>query len=182
MKRKTTITTMFLATAALLGTFALAAAPQVASSHPYDQYGSGPGYGHGGPGPEMFGHGMRHHGGFGPPCGRIGFAAEHLERIVGVMDLNEAQQAAWKDLSAATKTATDRLDEACKDRDDWGGTSPERLARMETMMSAGLDAVREVRPRFEAFYDTLSDTQKEALDDLMVHRRHGHPDRWSRRD
>ena len=43
---------------------------------------------------------------------------------------------------------------------------------METMLSAGLDAVREVRPKFDAFYATLNDKQKRAIERLMEG--HGH--------
>ena len=46
----------------------------------------------------------------------------------------------------------------------------ERLAGLETMLSAGLEAVREVRPNFDAFYATLNDKQKTALDRLIDRR------------
>jgi hypothetical protein len=42
------------------------------------------------------------------------------------------------------------------------------------MLSTGLEVVREVRPAFAAFYDSLDENQQEAIDKLMSHRRHGH--------
>lgn len=141
--------------------------------------GPGPGYSYGyGPPPQAFeggwGHdGYRHHG-MGP-CGvRGAYMIERMDRFVrGDLELNDAQEAAWKNVVDTAEAARAKVKETCGDRDDWKGTAPERLARAEAMMQAGLQAVKEVRPKFDAFYDTLSDRQKQRLDDLTV-ARHGH--------
>lgn len=139
--------------------------------------GDGPGYGYGPP-PQAYdggwGHeGYRHHE-MGPCGSRGAYMVERMDRFVRRdLDLNDTQQAAWKDVVDTADAARDQVKDACGDKDDWKGTAPERLARMETMMQAGLTAVHEVRPKFEAFYDTLTDRQKQRLDDLTV-AHHGH--------
>jgi hypothetical protein len=47
------------------------------------------------------------------------------------------------------------------------------LARVELMLSTGLDIIEGVRPAFEQFYAVLDDDQKAALDKL-VSRHHRH--------
>ena len=52
--------------------------------------------------------------------------------------------------------------------------APDELARMETMLTTKLDVLKKVRPAFEAFYGTLDERKREALDTLFSrHRRHG---------
>jgi hypothetical protein len=149
-----------------------------------DWYGNAPyaaPQGYGGPPPGGFGghgfHGGRHHGGMNALCG--GGSAYMIDRVDGFvrrhLDLDPNQKAAWDGVVDSADDARRKLRDACADRDDWSGTTPERLARMETLMAAGLDAVREVRPRFDAFYATLSDDQKATLDDAGPrHRHHRH--------
>jgi hypothetical protein len=147
-----------------------------------DWYGPGPGYGYNdGPPPhgEYYGGGWGHHEGFRHhemgPCGARGaYMIERMDRFVSRdLELNGTQEAAWKDVVDTADAARVKAKEACADQDDWKGTAPERLARAEAMMQAGLDAVHEVRPKFDAFYDTLTDRQKQRLDDMTV-ARHGH--------
>jgi len=122
-----------------------------------------------------YGHG---HGFDGGPCGRGAYLVERMDHFMGrYLDLTEAQEAAWKDVVKTADAARDKVEDACGDRDDWKGTASERLARMEAMMTAGAEALHDVRPKFDAFYATLTDRQKQQLDDVMVHR-HG---RMSRR-
>lgn len=126
------------------------------------------GYGHG----WGYGHAMRDHGDYGQPCGRIGLMTDRLDRIVGIMGLDETQQATWDDLADTAKSAATKVSDACGARDDRDATAPERMARMEDIMAASLEGVRAVRPKFEAFYAGLSTRQQQALDDLMSHRGH----------
>jgi hypothetical protein len=147
-----------------------------------DWYGSAP-YseprGYGGPPPGGFGfHGGHHRGGgMHALCG--GGSTYMIDRIDGYvrrhLDLDANQKASWDEVLDTADDARRKLRDACADRDDWSGSAPERLAQMETLMAAGLDAVREVRPRFDAFYATLSDDQKATLDDAGPrHRHHRH--------
>jgi len=141
-----------------------------------DWYGPGPGYEGYGPPPDGWGHERHGHGyGHDGPCGgRATYMIERMDRFMGhAMDFNDKQEAAWKDVVKTADTAREKVQETCKDRDAFTGTAPERLARVETMMSAGLEAVKEVRPKFDTFYATLTDRQKQRLDDMMDHRHHG---------
>ena len=58
----------------------------------------------------------------------------------------------------------------CESRDP---TALAHLARVELLLSTGLDIVEGVRPAFEQFYAVLDDDQKAALDKL-VSRHHRH--------
>ena len=96
-----------------------------------------------------------------------------VEMIEGFANFSPEQQPAWEQLRDAVSAAGAKLGPACDAmRDSRDGTPPERLASMETMLSAGLDAMREIRPKFDAFYATLNDKQKRAIDRLVEG--HGH--------
>jgi hypothetical protein len=170
---------VFLASTGALA--AWAATPACADWYGPGPYGPPPGaWSYGYDSPHGYGgHGGYGHAGFdGPPCGRGAYLVERMDRFMGrYLDLTEDQEAAWKAVVQTADAARDKVEDACGDRDDWKGTAPERLARMEAMMSAGAEALHDVRPKFDAFYATLTDRQKQQLDDVMVHR-HG---RMSRR-
>jgi len=172
MKTRTKVLSATAAGLMAWGAFALIpAAP--AGANPFGGYGHGDGHEYS----RGWHHGDRH--GPGAMCGRSGRMVERMERLVGIMGLTDAQQAAWRDLSTTARTAADRLEATCKQAKDDGdakATAPERLARMEAMTAAGLDALREVRPRFDAFYATLSDAQKQALDEMGPRHRRGQRD------
>lgn len=140
-------------------------------------------------GPGQDGHGMmwqvrgEHWGerrgprmGMGPAfCGpeREERLSRMVEMIEGFANFSPEQQPAWEQLRDAVRDASAKLGPACDAmRAGREGTPPERLGSLETMLSAGLDAVREVRPKFDAFYATLNDKQKAALDRLIDHRGH----------
>lgn len=101
---------------------------------------------------------------------------ERLENAIGFVDaffsFNDAQKAAWTDLATALRDGSETIGKRCEamrdqPRDD---TAPGRLARMETMLSSGLDIVQKVRPAFDKFYGTLDEKQQAALDKLIQHR------------
>lgn len=102
---------------------------------------------------------------------------ERLADLVGFVesfvDFTPEQSTAWSGLTTALDDGSKRIDAACTALEAAGRpeTAPDRLARLETLLEAGLDAVREVRPAFEGFYATLDDQQKAAVDRLAMHRR-----------
>ena len=149
------------------------------------------GYGHGGYGRHGFGH--RGHGhGFMMGAG-IGCAGGKLDRIEAVVEnfvtFTPAQAEAWKTLSAAMRDAQARKQAVCEarraemraamedDEDEKDDARPapapltDRLARMETRLETGRAALRKIRPALDAFYATLDDGQRKALDDMMGHHR-----------
>jgi hypothetical protein len=109
-------------------------------------------------GPGMWG------GRFAGPCdpsaaGLAGWRVDQIERVVRP---TEAQRTALNDLRAASTKAAEALASACPH--DVPGSSMERLNFMEKRMEAMLQAIKTVRPAFEALYASLSDEQKARLD------------------
>ena len=90
------------------------------------------------------------------------------------LDLKPAQQPAWRDLDGAVRGGVATLRGACDKMQagEAGASAPVRLAAAEAAMSAGTEALRQVRPAFDALYATLDDGQKATLDDALAHRRH----------
>ena len=106
---------------------------------------------------------------------------ERLDKAIGFVESFTAftaqQTGAWNDLVDALRAGSARVGDACSTH-DWANapaSAPEKLARLEVMVSLGLDLVQQVRPAFDSFYATLDEKQKKALDDLIGrhHRRHG---------
>jgi len=50
------------------------------------------------------------------------------------------------------------------------GSAAASLERMEALMEAGLAALREIRPAFDALYAVLDDAQRKTLDGAFAHR------------
>lgn len=132
------------------------------------QPGPGPGAGRGpGMGPRddfMMGPGMMGRGSFGFMCNprSAGMAEWRMKRIEDTIKPNDAQKAALADLRAASEKAAAIISAACS-----AGVpekSSERMALMEKRVEAMLQAIKTVRPAFEAFYAKLDDTQKSKLD------------------
>lgn len=128
--------------------------------------GSGPGSGGGwgmGPG-AMMGPGMMGRGGLGFMCNprTAGMAEWRIQRIETAVKPNEAQRAALNDLKAASTKAAETIAATCKT--EVPATSKERLALMEKRMESLLQAVKTVRPAFDAFYDKLDADQKAKVD------------------
>jgi hypothetical protein len=103
---------------------------------------------------------------------------ERIERMVGMVEgfanFSAEQQPAWERLRDSVRSASDRLETACDAlRDSRDAAPPARLAALETVLSTGLEAVREVRPNFDALYAALNEKQKAALD-LLIERRGRH--------
>jgi LTXXQ motif family protein len=116
-------------------------------------------------------------GRFDGPCdpGVAGMAEWRIDEIERVVRPTEAQRTALADLRAASAKAAEALKTACPR--DLPPTSAQRMAFMENRMDAMLDAIRAVRPAFEAFYAAMSDEQKARLDGLGP-RRWGWHWRW----
>lgn len=119
----------------------------------------------------------RGHGGFGGKfCGkRHGKRMERMTGLIeGLMTFTPPQQTAWNDLKTAMNDGKESMEKACETAKsgEKPKTAPDRLARMEAMMTTRLGALKTVRPAFDTFYGTLSDKQKSAIDGLMT-RGHG---------
>ncbi len=128
--------------------------------------GWGPGGYAWGPG-GMMGPGWR--GGMMCGPGAAGLAAWRVAAIEEIVKPTEAQRPALDALKQASSKAADVVTAAC--REDYPATSPARLEAMEKRLDAMLQAVKTVRPAFDAFYAGLTDEQKRRLDEVSPARR-----------
>jgi hypothetical protein len=129
--------------------------------------GSGPGYGPRGygwgpgmmMGPGMMGWGGGR-GGMGAVCDPrgAGLAEWRMERIERLINPTEAQRVALNNLRTASSKAAEIVAAACPR--EFPASAPARLELMEKRLDAMQQAIKTVRPAFDAFYATLNDEQK----------------------
>ncbi|MTW16984.1 hypothetical protein GJ689_12300 [Rhodoplanes serenus] len=86
-----------------------------------------------------------------------------IERVVQPKD---AQIKALDDLKAASAKAVELFATACPRRAPRLQTATAQLEMMEKRLDTAIQAVRMVRPAFEAFYASLDATQKAKVDEL----------------
>jgi hypothetical protein len=91
-----------------------------------------------------------------------GFSEWRVDQIERAVKPDEAQRKALEDLRAASAKAAESIAGACPR--EVPATISERLAFMQTRMETMLEAIKTVRPVFDAFYGTLTDEQKKRLD------------------
>jgi hypothetical protein len=136
----------------------------------------GPGFwGPGMMGPGMMGSRMWGRGGFMCDLRGAGFAEWRIARIERAIQLNDVQRKALDELKAASTKAAQTMQAACPT--EFPATVPARLEAMEKRMEAMLQAIKTVRPAFDAFYATLDDQQKARLSEAGPR---GWRWRWSR--
>jgi hypothetical protein len=98
-----------------------------------------------------------------------GFGTWRIEQIERLVKPDPSQRKVFDDLRAASDKAAQMLSAACPV--EVPQTVSARLALMEARMTLMLDAVKTIRPAFDAFYATLTSEQKARLDA-------GRPRRW----
>lgn len=106
-----------------------------------------------------------------------GMAEWQASRIESAIKLTDAQRDALKKLTEASAKAAEAMKAACPA--DAPSKAVDRMAVMEKRAEASLQAIKTVRPAFEAFYNSLDDQQKTRLDQVGP-RRWGW-DGWHRR-
>lgn len=138
--------------------------PAASSPGPGGGPGAGPGPGYGprgwwGPG-MMMGPGMMGWGGMGAMCDPrgAGLAEWRMERIERLITPTEAQRAALNDLRTASTKAAEIVAAGCPR--EFPASASARLELMEKRLDAMQQAIKTVRPAFDAFYATLNDEQK----------------------
>jgi hypothetical protein len=98
---------------------------------------------------------------------------ERLAFVESFVDFTDEQEPAWQQLAAAIRAGSAKVGEACAELEAPDPTALTHLARVELILSTGLDIVQQVRPAFEQFYAVLDADQKAALDKLASrHHRH----------
>src|SRR6188474_2415540 len=104
----------------------------------------------------MMGPGMMDRGQFGRMCSprAAGFAEWRVGRLERVVKPTDAQRAKFDEFKAASSKAAEAMRAACPA--DAPTSMVGRVEAMEKRLEAMLQAVKTVRPAFEAFYATLS--------------------------
>jgi hypothetical protein len=112
----------------------------------------------------MMGPGMMGRGGFNRMCSpaAAGFAEWRIDRLEQVVKPTDAQRAKFDEFKAASTKAAEAMRAACPT--EIPKTVVGRMEAMDKRIDAMSQAVKTVRPALEAFYATLSDEQKAALD------------------
>jgi hypothetical protein len=98
-----------------------------------------------------------------PGTGITAWPFREIERKV---HLNEEQKRLLGDVRDAAKKAADVFKTSCPARYAFPLTPPGRLRAMTARLQATVEAVQTVRPVLSAFYDSLSDEQKERFNEL----------------
>lgn len=108
----------------------------------------------------MMGPGMMGMGGMAAMCDPrgAGLAEWRMERIERLVNPNEAQSAALDNLRNASAKAAEIVAAACPRELPASATG--RLELMEKRLDAMQQAIKTVRPAFDAFYATLNEEQK----------------------
>lgn len=123
----------------------------------------------------MMGPGMMGPGNFHFSCNprAAGLAEWRINRIEAAVKPNEAQKARLSELRAASLKAAETIASACTG--SMPAKSTERLVLMEKRLDAMQQAIKIVRPAFEAFYASLESEQQAKLDTIG-------PRRWGWRN
>jgi hypothetical protein len=108
----------------------------------------------------MMGPGMMGADGMAGMCNPrgAGLAAWRMDRIERLIKPTDAQKAALNELRAASTRAAEQIAAACPA--EFPASAGARMELMEKRLEAMLQAVKTVRPAFDAFYATLNDEQK----------------------
>lgn len=151
-----------------LGAFAITAflslAPAAAQPGPGSGRGPGMMMDQGfGPGMMMGPGMMRGRGMAGRMCspGAAGFSGWRIAAIEQAIKPDEAQQKKLEEFKAASAKAADTMRSACPA--EFPDSPTARMDLMEKRMEAMLQAIKTVRPAFDAFYGSLTDEQKSKL-------------------
>jgi hypothetical protein len=112
----------------------------------------------------MMGPGMMGRRGFGFLCNprMAGFAEWRISQIETAIKPNEAQASRLSELKAASANAAAIITKGCPTT--LPAKPTERLALAELRLDAMQQAIKIVRPAFQAFYDSLDYKQKAAMD------------------
>lgn len=114
--------------------------------------------------------------GHGKHCAMLQDHGEHLGLVARrLLDLDNAQQAAFEPVSDALNAWGDEVRPLCENH---GDTVLERLASVDRFAQLTSAAVSDARSDFEGFYATLTDEQKATLEEMAAHRKHRASRRW----
>ena len=96
----------------------------------------------------------------------VGLTQLRADWIARLLKPNEAQNKALDGLAAASGRAIDMFAASCPRRAPRLQTAPAQFEMMEKRIETAAQAVKTVRPAFDAFYASLDDQQKAKVDGL----------------
>jgi Spy/CpxP family protein refolding chaperone len=97
-------------------------------------------------------------------CGAKAAPGGSVDRLAKRLNLTDAQTATLRDLKdAAAASAASTRTALCDVKPDLT-TAPSRLAFSEKVTQAQLDGMKAIEPKLQAFYASLDDKQKHAID------------------
>ena len=95
-----------------------------------------------------------------------GITAWPLAEINSKVGLNADQKQLLDHVRSAGQKAASAFKASCPAKNNFAMTPPGRLQAMTLRLTTTLEAVQTVRPAMEAFYNSLSDEQKERVDKI----------------
>ena len=101
---------------------------------------------------------------------------EHIEAAITFaetfMAFTPEQRTAWDRLTVAVRAGSEKVGATCAETEALRAekTLPSRLALAEAATKTAAAILSDVRPAFDGWYATLSDEQRQALDELMKRR------------
>lgn len=123
-------------------------------------------------------------GGYGGPIGLVcngnsdAKFTKITDKATNWLDLTDEQQ---QNLSTVVQVVQkSNLEEFCPSGDRTQRDTPAKLAKLEQMMTRGLQTVQEVQPPFTTFYESLSSEQQTKLDTMFARRSRAHKQRADR--
>lgn len=99
----------------------------------------------------------------------VGHTEAQIKQLQGALNLTEDQKELWNDLTAVMRENAQEMEDLAKERAE--NTEPmnavERMKFHSDITQTRLDQLEKLIPPFEAFYDSLSDQQKNITDILF---------------
>jgi len=103
-------------------------------------------------------------------CGMTRHIDGRIALLKAELKITADQEKLFDDYAAAVRSNAKAIADRCTAVKDEGGKRlplPDRLDRREQFMEARLEALRTASKALQPLYDALSDTQKEAADELI---------------
>ena len=111
----------------------------------------------------------------------VEYTEAQIKQLQGTLNITEAQQPLWDNLTQVMRENAKDMDAINKDRAENTKSlnAVEHMKFHSQVTQAHLDQINKLIPPFEAFYDSLSDEQKNIVDTTFrtgkyaKHKRHG---------
>jgi len=105
----------------------------------------------------------------------VEYTEAQIKQLQGALNITEAQKELWNNLTAVMRENAKDMDALSKERAENTNTmnSVERMKLHSQITETHLDQLEKLIPPFEAFYDSMSDQQKNITDIIFRTGKHG---------